>query len=181
MVGERNPSRLRVNPSALLRASIRDDSRNGYQLSIIFVVTQKVIRTGRGGFERKWRKFRGLRELAGLRRFDETVECVEKSKDNGFGGRGPLRDFVLVSADCSGRQKMRGRGTLFGRIADEELRSCGRDRPIELREATDAESIHTPLKNRRLPAPPPAQMRKCHRSLIGSGGQLLIGTSRELV
>ena len=51
-----------------------------YHLSIVFVVTQKVIRTGRDGFEGEWRKSRGLRELAGLRRFGETVEMCGKGE-----------------------------------------------------------------------------------------------------
>ena len=43
-------------------------------------IVEKVMRRGRRGFEGEWRKPRGLRELAGLRGFGETVEMRGKVK-----------------------------------------------------------------------------------------------------
>lgn len=59
---------------------MKDCTRLSYWLSIVLLFTQKVIRTGRGGWEGEWRKWRGLRELAGLRRFGEAVEMCGKVK-----------------------------------------------------------------------------------------------------
>jgi hypothetical protein len=62
----------------VVEPNMRDCSMDGYQLSIVILFTEWMIRTGRGGFEGEWRKSRGLKELAGLRRLGETVEMCGK-------------------------------------------------------------------------------------------------------
>ena len=66
------------SPSDLLGASMEHGSRVSYWLSTAFLFTQKIIRTGRGGWEGEWRKSRSLRELAGLRRIGKAVEMCGK-------------------------------------------------------------------------------------------------------
>lgn len=68
------------SPSDLLGASMEHGSRVSYWLSIVFLFTQKLIRTGRRGWEGEWRKSRGLRELAGLEPVGETVEICGQIK-----------------------------------------------------------------------------------------------------
>lgn len=84
MLDERNPSRLRVNMGYGRRVS--------YQLSLIFLVTQKVIRTARHGFGGEWRKSRGLRGLAGSGQFSGTVEMCGK-----ISGLVQIRESTVVS------------------------------------------------------------------------------------